>query len=488
MIGRDKEIILLENICTSSKSELLALYGRRRIGKTYLINYMFNEHKKDCLFFRFTGSYELESSIQRDNFIESIYDWFNEEPTKEIKTWSDAFNFLKRVISTQLKENEKVVIFIDEIPWIDKRNNNGFLGALGYFWNDFCEPNKNVIMILCGSNSSWIKNKIFEDSKGPLYQRLTEKIHLKPFDLKETKEYLLKEKGFLIDDKSVVELYMIFGGVAKYLSFLNPQKRIDENIDELFFKVDGHLNKEFSLIFKSLYQDRASFLISIVNFLSTKKSGFTLNQIAEGVKIKLGAKLKDGIEDLVECGFIYGLSKFNSKINTKYILSDSFILFYQKWLNNKSKNEIMNLSLPYWNSISTSQQYSVWSGFAFETLCLTNMDLFLDVRKTKGLMRNCSYWQFKSELEDEQGAQIDILIEYENNIYEIVECKFYSDEFEITDSYRKNILNKIKIFSEYGTKGKFELKFSMLTSYGCKRNSHFNALPISADIKISQMI
>lgn len=196
MIGREKEIILLENICTSSKSELLALYGRRRIGKTYLINYMFNEHKKDCLFFRFTGSYELESSIQRDNFIESIYDWFNEEPTKEIKTWSDAFNFLKRVISTQLKENEKVVIFIDEIPWIDKRNNNGFLGALGYFWNDFCEPNKNVIMILCGSNSSWIKNKIFEDSKGPLYQRLTEKIHLKPFDLKETKEYLLKRKRF----------------------------------------------------------------------------------------------------------------------------------------------------------------------------------------------------------------------------------------------------------------------------------------------------
>lgn len=488
MIGRINEISILNNLCNSSKSELLALYGRRRIGKTYLINYMFNEHKKECIFFRFTGSYELDSSSQIENFIESIYDWFKEEPTKDINSWSQAFNYLKRVITSHQTSNKKIVLFIDEIPWIDKKNNNGFLGALGHFWNDFCEPNKNIIMILCGSNSSWIKNKIFEDSNGPLYQRLTEKIHLKPFDLKETKEYLVKEKGFLIDDKSVVELYMVFGGVAKYLSFLNPQKRIDENIDELFFKVDGHLNKEFTTIFKSLYQDRASFLISIINFLSSKQSGFTLNEISEGLEIKVGAKLKNGVEDLVECGFIHGLSKFNSKINTKYIISDSYILFYQKWLNDKSKNDIMNLSLPYWNSIVTSQQYSIWSGFAFETVCLTNIDLYLDVRKTKGLMRSYSYWNHKSDNQDEQGAQIDILIEYTNNVYEIVECKFYNDEFEITDEYRKNILNKMNMFSKYGVKGKFELKFAMLTSYGCKKNSHFNSLPISDDVKISQFI
>jgi len=487
LIGRLSEIAILNDLCSSSKSELIALYGRRRIGKTYLINYMFNKHKKECIFFRFTGSYELDSTSQRENFIEAIFDWFGVEPKNSIDSWTKAFNFLKRTI--QLKtQNNKVVLFIDEIPWIDKKNNNGFLGALGHFWNDFCEPNKNIIMILCGSNSSWIKNKIFEDSEGPLYQRLTEKIHLKPFDLKETKEYLIKEKGLLVDDKSVVELYMIFGGVAKYLSFINPKKRIDQNIDELFFKVDGHLNKEFTTIFKSLYQDRSNFLISIINFLAKKQSGFTLNEIAEGLNIKLGAKLKDGVEDLLECGFILGLSKFNSKINAKYIISDPFIFFYQKWLGDKSKNDIMNLSLPYWNSIATSQRYSIWSGFAFETVCLSNINLYLDVRKTKGLMKSYSYWSYKSNNDNEQGAQIDILIEYANNVYEIVECKFYTDEFEITDTYRKNILNKINMFSKYGVKGKYELKFSMLTSYGCKNNIHYNNLPICDDVCISQLI
>ncbi|MEA2016866.1 MAG: ATP-binding protein, partial [Campylobacterota bacterium] len=189
MIGRVKELEILSNACEENESNLIAVYGRRRIGKTYLINHMFNEHKKDCLFFRFTGSYMLDSSMQLENFVEAIYDWFKIEPTKDITNWMSGFNLLKKAIASTQTQNQKVVIFLDEIPWIDKKNSSGFVGALGYFWNEFALNNKNIVMILCGSNSSWIKNKIFEDSSGPLYQRLDIKIHLKPFDLKETKEY-----------------------------------------------------------------------------------------------------------------------------------------------------------------------------------------------------------------------------------------------------------------------------------------------------------
>jgi uncharacterized protein len=490
MIGRLKEISILNEVCESKKSELIAVYGRRRIGKTYLINHMFSDHNKECIFFRFTGSYLLDSATQRDNFVEAIYDWFSKESNTEIDTWMKAFNFLKRVIKEQLSINSsKVVIFIDEIPWIDKTNKNGFIGALGHFWNEFCEENNNIILIICGSNSSWIKNKMFEDSSGPLYQRLTNKIHLKPFTLKETKEYLEEEKGLLIDDKTAVEVYMIFGGVAKYLSYIDAKIRIEDNIDNLCFRSDGHLNKEFSDIFKSLFQDKATYYIEVIKYLSNKSSGFTQKEISDGLKVKVGGKIKDALDDLEECGFILGLSKHASKINTKYIISDPFILFYLNWVSIYNKNEITNLILPHWSGVVSSQKYSVWSGFAFETVCLTNIELYLAYRKTLGLVKTYSYWNHISNKEEETGAQIDILIEYKNDVYEIVECKFYNSEYVITKEYKAKILNKIKMFQQYALKkSKYQIMFSMLTSYGCKKNEHYNSLNISADVRISDLL
>ena len=269
MIGRVKELEILSNACDKRTSQLIAVYGRRRIGKTYLINHMFSEHKKECSFFRFTGSYMLDSSTQKDNFIEAIHDWFKEEPTTSIENWMSAFNFLIRTIQKLQNQNQKIVIFLDEVPWIDKKNNSGFIGSLGHFWNEFALNTNNIVLILCGSNSSWIKEKIFEDSSGPLYQRLDIKIHLKPFDLKETKEYLLKEKKFIIDDKTIAETYMIFGGVAKYLSLLDSSKTIAANIDELIFNSDGHLNKEYSEVLKSLFDTKASYYSSFIEILSS---------------------------------------------------------------------------------------------------------------------------------------------------------------------------------------------------------------------------
>ena len=157
MIGRKKEIEILTKSCEQEESKLIAVYGRRRIGKTYLINHMFSEHKKECIFFRFTGSYMLDSSTQLENFIEAIYDWFKIESKNKITSWNGGFNYLKYAITQYQKENQKVVIFLDEVPWIDKKNNSGFIGALGYFWNEFALNHKNIILILCGSNSSWIK-------------------------------------------------------------------------------------------------------------------------------------------------------------------------------------------------------------------------------------------------------------------------------------------------------------------------------------------
>jgi len=487
MVSRVKELEILSNACEQEASKLIAVYGRRRIGKTYLINHMFSEHKKDCLFFRFTGSYMLDSSTQLENFIEAIYDWFKLKPSYDITNWMSGFNFLKKAIISNQTQNQKVVIFLDEIPWIDKKNSSGFIGALGYFWNEFALNNKNIVLILCGSNSSWIKNKIFEDSSGPLYQRLDIKIHLKPFDLKETKEYLLQEKNFKIDDKTIAETYMVFGGVAKYLSLLDSSKTIAQNIDELIFNIDGHLNKEYSEVLKSLFDLKASYYSSIIKILSTKQSGLTQTELALALGEKSGSKIKDAVAELSEAGFITPLSKLGSKINAKYIISDPFVLFYNKWVGNFSKNELISLQKPYFSSIMSSQKYAIWSGFAFEVLCLVNIDLYLQTRLTKGLAKSYGYWNFSGNDED-AGTQIDFIVEYENSVYDIVECKFYNREFAISKEYKENILHKIEMFKKYALKGKYDIKLVILTSYGCQKNSHYNSLNITSNISLNEIM
>lgn len=487
MIGRVKELEILSNACEQDESKLIAVYGRRRIGKTYLINHMFSEHKKDCLFFRFTGSYMLDSSTQLENFVEAIYDWFKIETSKDITNWMGGFNLLKKAITKTQTQNQKVAIFLDEVPWIDKKDSSGFLGALGYFWNEFALNHKNSVLILCGSNSSWIKNKIFEDSSGPLYQRLDIKIHLKPFDLKETKEYLLHEKNFQIDDKTIAETYMVLGGVAKYLSLLDSSKTIAQNIDELIFDIDGHLNKEYSEVLKSLFDTKASYYTSIINVLSSKQSGFTQTELVNALGEKSGSKIKDAVAELSEAGFIMGLSKLGSKINAKYVISDPFILFYNKWVSAFSKNELISLQKPYFSSVMNSQKYAIWSGFAFEILCLINIDLYLQTRLTKGLAKSYGYWSFIGNNED-SGAQIDFIVEYENSVYDIVECKFYNKEFVISKEYKENLLHKLGMFKKYALKGRYDIKLVMLTSYGCEKNSNYNALNVTSNISLNEIM
>jgi len=488
MIGRDAEIAKLTEECEKESSRLIAIYGRRRIGKTYLVNTMFTEHRKECAFFRFTGSYMLDASSQIEYFVIAVEEWFGIKPDRIIKTWAYAFTFLKQAIISIQKQHKRIVLFLDEVPWIDQENKSGFLGAFGYFWNEFALNDNHIVCILCGSNSAWIKHKIFEDSKGPLYQRLDCKIHLKPFTLKETKQFLLEEKGFMIDDKTVVEAYMIFGGVAKYLEFLDPKKSIAQNVDDLIFNVDGHLNKEYTEIFLSLFSDKSSYYAQIIDVLIQKQSGLTQTEITNTLKESNSIKLKKAIDELCETGFLQVLNRFGSKINVRLKICDPFILFYNTWVKPFSKNEILALQKPYFTNVMSSQKYAIWAGFAFETLCLSNIDAYLQARSTKGLAKSYHYWSTTAKEEGERGAQIDLLVEYQNNVYDVVECKFYNTQFEITKKYKEDILNKIEQLKKYLSPSKFDIKLVFLTSYGCERNQYYNSLNIADDITIEQLM
>ena len=494
MVGRRKELKILNDLCEKEESSLVAIYGRRRIGKTYLVDQMFSNHRKDCIFFKYTGASDADFKGHIVYFLDSIWQWFRVEPIKEITSWPEAFIFLQRTLDEKIYEygdDYKVSLFFDEVPWIDKHNKDGFLSALGHFWNTYCETKKNFLVIICGSNASWIQNKILKDSHGPLYNRLTATIAMKPFDLIETKEYLLKEKGFEIDARFVIETYMAFGGVAKYLSYLDTDKTINDNIDDLYFNINGMMYDEYNDVFHSLFQEKAGEHRKVVDLLCLKASGYTINEIIDVLGIKSRGVLQNSLNELEMCGFVKGIGKFGNKVkDTRYIVSDPQAIFYNTWVKPISKNDILNIKKEYWSTVVDKQKYAIWTGFMFEIVSMINLNNYLDVREKKGSVVAAGYWNHVSKDDKEKGAQIDILIEYQGSVFDIVECKYYNKEFTITSDYAKNLKNKINLFRKYGigNKKKSELKLVMLTTNGCKRNKEFNSLNIAADITLEQLL
>ena len=492
MIGRKKELKILNTLCETKKSSMVAVFGRRRIGKTYLVDYMFRTHRKDCLFFKFTGSADQNNDVQLDYFIYAIKKWFGKVHTEPITKWHKAFMLLQEAIDEEIikrKHTGKIIVFIDEIAWIDRFNKYGFLSALGKFHNDFIEDSDNLITVLCGSNASWIKEKILKDTKGPLFHRVDKEIAMMPFDLKETKEYLLKEKGYDIDDKSVIDIYMTVGGVAKYLSYLDEKKSIPQAINELFFELTSPLYEEYDLIFKSLFYDKDSSHKNIITAISNNGSGVTINELEKLISNVSGVTLRKHIEELVSTGFILPINRFQNKTRlTKYIIIDNYVLFYNKWLKHLSKNDIATM-IDHYISLKSSNAYITWGGLAFETTMIANIHLYLKRRGLSAAIKSIGYWDYNSkDNSEEKGTQIDILVEYNNHVYDIVECKYYNKEFVISKEYNQNLENKKAIFIKYGISVKqYELKLIMLTTYGTNHNQYYHNL-VSDDINIEELL
>lgn len=490
LIGRKPEIRELDKICRQEASAFISVYGRRRIGKTYLIRTLFTEQRSDCVFFEFTGAEKGDNEDQLENFTDSLYAWFRVTPEAPFTKWSSAFNTLKRCLDQALQENgssRKAVVFLDELPWVDRNDKHGYLGAIGHFWETYAQPRKNVVLIVCGSNASWIKRKVFENSEGPLYKRVTKKIPLKPFDLKMTAEFL-KHQGFDLDAKTVMETYMIFGGVAKYLSYLDPEKSIYQNIQAIFFHQDGLMFDEYEELFKSLYRDKAPLYKQIMDTLCDQPSGLTLQEILQKSGVGGGTSFYAAVEDLEECGFVQSVSRIGHAVkNRKIMVSDPYSLFYSRWLKDYSRNSLSNLQDDFWPQEVQKQRYAIWSGYAFESACMNNVHLYARARGISGIIESVSYWNHTGE-EGESGTQIDMLVKY-GDVYDIVECKFYAGDFEPDNNDAKNIQNKIAMFRKHGlSKKRAEIKLVFLTSYGVRNNKVFNSLNVSCVLSLEDLL
>ncbi len=465
IFARDTEIQMLDKLLKSPKAEFIAVYGRRRVGKTFLIRNFFASKSK--LFF-LTGIPEASTKQNLVNFNEEYADVFARGITPEVpKDWHEAFTRLRRKIEER-KIRKKTVIFLDELPWLSGHK-SGFLESLSLFWNRYISNNPRIILIVCGSAASWMINNMI-DAKGSLHNRLTGQLRLMPFNLKDTEIYL-KKKKINLDKKQIIEIYMAMGGVAAYLNYLEKGKSSKQLISEVCLSHNSSsLYGEFDRLFKSLFS-KSELHVKVVKGLAEKRIGLTRNEIIEKTGITSGSVMNRVVNELIESGFISKMPLFgNISKGSTYKLTDEYSLFYLKWYK-----EIQNTRTPksvnYWHTLLNTRSYSSWSGFSFEGICLNHVNQIAKALGISGTLYTYSNWYYKAENKDEKGAQIDLVIDRPDNSINLCEIKFTDREFAITKKYAAELQYKIDLFREK-TQTKKTIFFSFITPYGLKRNEY----------------
>lgn len=455
LIGRNKEQAKLQACMESGRSEFIVVYGRRRIGKTFLIRRFF----KDAYDFSFVGKHNTPKDEQLKEFARTLQRYSKSAFPPTVNSWGDAFTCLKQMIE-QRKKRGKKVIFLDEMPWMDTPKSD-FVVALENFWNGWAAMRDDILFVACGSATSWMVDKLLHN-QGGLFNRVTQKIYLRPFRLCEVEQYL-DEHHFNWDRYQTAQCYMILGGVPYYLTLLNPRLSLLSNIDELFF-VDNHaiLRTEYNELYSTLFKHPENY-IATIRVLAEKKEGFTRNEISEKTKIG-GSTLTKVLADLEQCDFILPYARYgNNKNNTIYRIKDFYTLFYYKFVNGIHTKDAQR-----WTHLSTNQQVRIWQGFSFELLCLVHLD---EIKRTLGIDRilnDASAWRSKS---DGTNTQIDLVIERADHNINLCEMKFANSLYAIDKAYEQKLRERMAIF-QAETKTRNSTRITMVTTYGILRNKH----------------
>ena len=456
LIGRKKEIAILNEALASKRAEMIAVIGRRRVGKTFLID---NIYKKEIIF-KQTGVRNATTEEQLKTFskkLEELADNKIETP----KDWLDAFFLLRKQIKPLLKKKKKFVLFFDELSWL-AGSDAKFLDYLGHFWNDWAYQ-QNLVIVLCGSASSWIIKKVIND-KGGLHNRVTKYLHLQPFTLKETEAFLLA-KRINFTRYQIVQLYLAFGGIPLYLEEIKKGKSAAQNINDICFSSTGLLRNEFNRLYTALFEN-ADHHIAIIRALASKRKGLTRTEIIKLAKVPNGSSTSIILEELEESDFIMAYHPFKKKKKDKiYRLIDEYSLFYLQFIENTAysgQGTFMQLS--------DKQSFKIWSGYAFEGICMKHVP---QIKKALGIsgVYTTTYSYLKKATADEKTIQIDMLIERADRVINIFEIKFYNTEFVFTKAYADKLRERLALFRRQSHTKK-QLWMTMITTFGIKHNKH----------------
>ncbi len=451
LIAREYECGELKKCFSSRRSELVIVYGRRRIGKTFLVEQYF----KTRFDFLYVGAHGLVSKEQLRRFA-TVLRSYTHQKAYNFSDWFDAFDALQTYLES-LPKTRKKLIFIDEMPWIDTRRSN-FVKALENFWNGWAMRRQDIMLIATGSATSWMRDKLVSN-KGGLHARITCQLHIAPFTLNETKQYL-KSRGFTWDNYHILQAYMLLGGVPYYYALLDNKLSLTQNIDLLCFKRDGKLRIEFDELYAALFSN-VDLYIEIVKTLSMHKYGLTFIELSHKIHIN-GANLTQALKNLERCDFIESWSQYgNKKRNKVYRLIDFYTLFYFKFiLENNTKDE------KWWSNNLFSHSVEAWMGISFELVCLIHHNQIKKALGISGVATEVSTWQCKADIEEQiPGAQIDMIIERADRIIHLCEIKFSEGKYRISNDYERKLRERMSIF-RYRTKSKKSLVHTFITTYG----------------------
>lgn len=457
LIGRKKEQEVLRLALESDEAELISIIGRRRVGKTFLVRSVY----QNILSFEFAGIQNGTRKEQLQNFTLRLNRTAKNKFTfKKPNNWLEAFYTLIDYLESTDSTHRKVVFF-DELPWLATRK-SGFLNAFGVFWNSWASIN-NVVVVICGSAASWmIKNVV--NSRGGLYNRITKRIHLKPFNLLETTLYL-KSKNVYLDHYQIVQLYMALGGIPHYLKEVKAGWSATQAIESICFSETGVLRNEFLNLYPALFEE-ADNHIAIIRALASKHQGMVRNEIIKTAALPNGGNVTKTLEELEQSGFIASFYPFNKKKKEKlFRLTDEYSLFYLQFIEDK-----IHEGAGIWQRLSQTQAYKTWTGYAYENICFKHIPQIKKALGISGVYALSSTF-YKKGTKSEKGTQIDLLIDRNDHVINLFEIKFYNVSFSIDKSYAKILRQKLGVFQET-TKTPKQLFWTMITTFGLKHNEH----------------
>jgi len=458
LIGRNREKAILKDALSSDTAEMIAITGRRRVGKTFLVRSFYN--KKIDL--EFTGVQNAPRREQLDSFHFLLKQFAkNGQDLNTPKNWLEAFHQLIIVLEAKKKSSKKLILFFDELPWLATKK-SGFLRAFGFFWNNWASKN-NIVVIICGSAASWMIEKVV-NNKGGLHNRITNRINLKPFNLAETEAYLKSQK-IRLNRYQTVLIYMIMGGIPHYLKEIKPGKSAVQNIDEICFSDQGLLVDEFVNLYPALFENSENH-IKIIRALANKWKGLTRNEIIKSTKLANGGSLTKILNELKYSGFISEFYPFGKKKKEMlYRLTDEYSLFYINFIEKRKRN-IQEV----WQALSQTASFKSWSGYAFESLCLKHSNEIKNALNINNIYAESSSFIFKGN-DVLPGTQIDLLIDRNDQVINICEIKFHKTAFTLTKSYVEQLRKKIAIFTEV-SQTKKQIFLTLITTFGSIENKY----------------
>ena len=448
IIGRKAEMQLLEQYLNSDRAEFIALYGRRRVGKTFLIRQFFNNH----FAFDVTGIIEGKMTEQMSAFNDALRMYGYKG--KKVHTWLDAFFALRDVMQEKLSEGQKCVVFIDEPPCLDTPR-SGFVRALGHFWNSWAAWQAEMKLIVCGSATSWMVRNII-DNHGGLHDRVTHEMALKPFTLSEVEEYFVTNH-FQWSRLGVLHAYMAVGGIPYYLSLFNPSESPAQGIDRLFFSENAELKKEYNRLFSSLFRNPIPYL-SLIKLLAAKPTGMTREEIAAELKVSNNGYLGDLLTDLVYCDFLRSYRMKGKRLKTNssvYKLVDFYTIFYHTFINKAVESG-------YWLRIQGTPTVNTWHGLAYERVCMAHV---AQLKKALGIANVVTESYMGLVIDGESKSQIDLIIERADKMINLCEIKYCEAEYHLSQEEYLKINRRVEAFRNC-TQTHFGIVPTLITTFG----------------------